>query len=290
MKVFLIDGTYELFRQYFGRPSHLNKDLQEVGAVRGVLGSTLQLIETGSTHIGVATDHVIESFRNELYPYYKTGEGIAPDLLSQFQLLEDALVSMGIFVWPMVKYEADDALATGAAIAADDTRVEQVVILTPDKDLAQCVKSADIVQVDRRNNTVIDEEGVKAKFGVSPASIPDYLALVGDSADGYPGITGWGAKSTASVLSVYETIENIPDDLSEWSVTPRGAANLASALASRRDEAMLYKDLATLRVDRSLLADVDQLKWQGPTDSFEEMCKVLDAPEIAERAFSALSE
>lgn len=284
MKVFLVDGTYELFRQYFGQPSHLTRELQEVGATRGVLGSMLQLLESGATHIGVATDHVIESFRNELYPGYKTGEGIDPSLLGQFQLLEDSLISMGVHLWPMVELEADDALASAAAVAADDPTVEQVAIMTPDKDLAQCVEGGRVVQVDRRNNIVYDEVGVEAKFGVLPSSIPDYLALVGDSSDGYPGLQGWGAKSTAAVLREYRYIEEIPDDAREWRVSIRSSGTLAATLAARRDEAMLYKTLAILRVDRTLLTSVEQLHWRGPTDGFADLCATLEAPGLVERA------
>lgn len=284
MKIFLIDGTYELFRQFFGRPPHLTRNLQEVGATRGVLGSVLQLIDDGATHLGVATDHIIESFRNELYPGYKTGDGIDPSLLSQFHLLEDALQSMGVHVWPMVDVEADDALGSAAAVAAEDPQVEQVVIMTPDKDLAQCVVGARVVQVDRRNNVVYDDNGVEEKFGVPPTAIADYLALVGDSSDGYPGLQGWGAKSTAAVLREFGSIENIPDDVSEWKAKVRGASGLASTLAANRKEAMLYKTLATLRIDRSLLQSVEQLRWKGPTDSFEQMAELLEQPSLFEKA------
>jgi 5'-3' exonuclease len=284
MKVFLIDGTYELFRQFFGRPSHLTKDLQEVGAARGVLGSVLQLIEDGATHIGVATDHVIESFRNNLYPGYKTGEGIDPTLFSQFPVLEDALIAMGIATWPMIDQEADDGLASAAKVAAADGDVEQVVIMTPDKDLAQCVDGARVVQVDRRNNKVFDTDGVREKFGVLPKSIPDYLALVGDAADGFPGISGWGAKSTATVLAHYEHIENIPDLVEEWVVKPRGAAGLASELSANRENATLYKDLATLRTEPPVIRNVAELRWQGPTPGFAAMCSRLEQPRLFERA------
>jgi 5'-3' exonuclease len=284
MKVFLVDGTYELFRQFFGRPSHLTKDLQEVGAVRGVLGSVLQLFEDGATHVGVATDHVIESFRNNLYPGYKTGAGIDPTLFSQFPLLEDALVAMGVATWPMVDQEADDGLASAAKVAAADAAVEQVIIMTPDKDLAQCVDGARIVQVDRRNNKVFDVDGVKEKFGVLPKSIPDYLALVGDSADGFPGISGWGAKSTATVLAHYEHVENIPDLVDEWAVKPRSAAALAAELSANRKDAMLFKDLATLRTDPPVIGEVEELRWQGPTAAFAAMCDHLEQPQLLQRA------
>jgi 5'-3' exonuclease len=284
VKVFLLDGTYELFRQFFGRPPHTTADGHEVGAVRGVLGSVLALFESGTTHIGVATDHVIESFRNDLYPGYKTGAGIDPVLLAQFPLLEEALQAMGVCVWPMVDAEADDGLASAAAIAAADGRVDQVVIMTPDKDLAQCVDDdAHVVQVDRRNDVVFDEEKVFGKFGVAPSLITDYLALVGDSADGYPGLSGWGAKSTAAVLNAHGPIESIPDDVSEWKVKVRGAGTLAATLAERRDDAMLFKKLATLRVDMGLTT-VDALQWRGPTDSFADMCAFLESKSLLQRA------
>lgn len=284
MKVFLIDGTYELFRQHFGRPSHLTKDLIEVSAVRGVLGSTFQLIETGATHLGVATDHVIESFRNQMWPGYKTGLGIAPELLSQFPLLEDALRAAGIVVWAMVDQEADDALAAAALKAAADEDVEQVVILTPDKDLAQCVIGSRIVQVDRRSNKVFDENGVSEKFGVDPASIADYLALVGDSADGFPGIAGWGAKSTALVLSKFKSVENIPEAFTDWGLLVRGGVNLAAALNEQRDLALLFKDLATLRTDAYVFDAVDDMRWRGLTSEFASMCAHLESPGLLERA------
>src|SRR5436305_11328572 len=227
MEVFLVDGTYELFRHYYAVPSARDKQGREVGAVRAVLASVLGMIKGGATHIAVATDHVIESFRNELWPGYKTSEGIEPDLLAQFPLLEDVLSAAGVVVWPMVEFEADDALAAGALAAARDPRVERVIICTPDKDLAQCVQGSRVVQLNRRTRTIIDEAGVVAKFGVPPASIPDYLALVGDSADGFPGLQGWGAKSTAAVLAKYRHIENIPDDWRIWGVNAASPAALA---------------------------------------------------------------
>lgn len=284
VKVFLIDGTYELFRQFYGRPGHLNKGLEEVGAVRGVLGSTLQLIEEGATHIGVATDQVIESFRNHLYGSYKTGEGIDPSLKAQFPVLEEALMAMGVATWPMIEQEADDGLASAAKVAAADPNVEQVVIMTPDKDLAQCVTGSRVVQVDRRNNKVFDVEGVKEKFGVYPHSIPDYLALVGDSADGFPGLKGWGAKSTASVLAHYEHIENIPDDVADWEISCRGAGTLASVLRANRKEADLFKVLATLRTDPPVVNTVEEMRWNGPTEEFEQVCNRLEQPRLLERA------
>ena len=230
MKVHLVDGTYELFRHFFGAPPHRNAAGQEVAAVRGVVGSVLQLLSEGATHVGVATDHVIESFRNDLWPGYKTGDGVDPDLWSQAWPLEEALVALGVVVWPMVELEADDALASAAAVAGDDGGVEQVIICTPDKDLGQCVRGTRVVQLDRRKDQLIDEGGVVAKFGVGPTSIPDYLALVGDSADGFPGLAGWGAKSAAAVLARWRHIEDIPGDPADWDVTVRGAAKLAATL------------------------------------------------------------
>ena len=283
MKVYLVDGTYELFRHFFGAPPHRNADGEEVAAVRGVLSSVLQLIDDGATHVGVATDHVIESFRNDLWPGYKTGDGIDPDLRSQFWPLEDALGAMGVYVWPMVDLEADDALASAAAVADDDGQVDQIVICTPDKDLGQCVRGKRIVQLDRRKNLLIDEAGVGAKFGVSPASIPDYLALVGDSADGFPGLSGWGAKSASAVLARWLHIEDIPPDPGAWEVTVRSAPKLAATLRENFDHATLFKDLATLRVDRTLLPSVSALRWQGPTPEFDRVCARLDAAALATR-------
>jgi len=284
MKVHLVDGTYELFRHFFGAPPHQTADGREVAAVRGVVGSVLQLLAEGATHVGVATDHVIESFRNDLWPGYKTGEGVDPDLWSQALPLESALSALGVLVWPMVELEADDALASGAAVADDDPEVEQVIICTPDKDLGQCVRGSRVVQLDRRKDTVLDEGGVTAKFGVGPPSIPDYLALVGDSADGFPGLAGWGAKSAATVLARWRHIEDIPADAGDWDVVVRGAAKLGGTLQEGRDLARLFKDLATLRIDRSLLGQVDELRWQGPTHDFAEVCAALDAPGLARRA------
>jgi 5'-3' exonuclease len=284
MKVHLVDGTYELFRHFFGAPPHRNAAGNEVAAVRGVVSSVLQLLGEGATHVGVATDHVIESFRNDMWPGYKTGDGVDPELWAQAWPLEDALTALGVFVWPMVELEADDALASGAAVAADDPQVEQVIICTPDKDLGQCVRGDRVVQLDRRKDVLIDEGGVAAKFGVGPASIPDYLALVGDSADGFPGLAGWGAKSTATVLARWNHLEDIPPDPSDWGVTVRSAAKLASTLQEGHDEARLFKDLATLRIDRSLLGTVEELRWQGPTSDFAQVCADLDAPGIARRA------
>jgi 5'-3' exonuclease len=284
MKVHLVDGTYELFRHFYGAPPHRNAAGQEVAAVRGVLSSVLQLLGEGATHVGVATDHVIESFRNDLWPGYKTGEGIDPDLWSQARPLEESLGALGVCVWAMVDVEADDALASAAAVAADDPAVEQVVICTPDKDLGQCVQGTRVVQLDRRKNVLIDEEGIVAKFGVAPASIPDYLALVGDSADGFPGLSGWGAKSAATVLARWGHLEAIPADPADWEVAVRGAAKLATTLRECRADAVLFKELATLRVDRSLLGQVEELRWRGPTGEFARVCTGLDAAGLSRRA------
>ena len=284
MKVHLVDGTYELFRHFYGAPSHRNAAGQEVAAVRGVVGSVLQMLEDGATHVGVATDHVIESFRNDLWPGYKTGEGVDPELWSQAWPLEGALLALGVVVWPMDELEADDALASAAAVAADDAAVDQVLICTPDKDLGQCVQGTRVVQLDRRKRVVVDEDGVVEKFGVRPASIPDYLALVGDSADGFPGLAGWGAKSAAAVLARWGTIEDVPADAAEWDVPVRGAPKLAATLQDDFAHAVLFKDLATLRVDRSLLDATEDLRWLGPTAEFVKVCDVIDAAPLATRA------
>ncbi|HEV8317211.1 MAG TPA: 5'-3' exonuclease H3TH domain-containing protein [Vicinamibacterales bacterium] len=277
MDVYLIDGTYELFRHYYALPSARDADGREVGAVRGVLASVLGMINGGATHVGVATDHVIESFRNRLWPGYKTSAGVEPDLLAQFPLLEEAVSALGIATWPMVEFEADDALAAAAAAAARDARVDRVLICTPDKDLAQCVRGARVVQMDRRRRTIRDEAGIVAKFGVPPASIPDYLALVGDAADGYPGLPGWGAKSTAAVLARWGHIEAIPSDWRTWQVNAANAYALAQTLARERDRAFLFRDLATLRSDISLFESVDDLRWNGPTPAFAPLAARLDA-------------
>lgn len=285
MRVFLIDGTYELFRHFFGAPSHVNSSGLEVAATRGVLASLLGLVDEGATHIGVATDHVIESFRNDMWPGYKTGAGVDPTLLGQFNLLEEALEAMGMVVWPMVELEADDALASAAAVAAAEPDVDQVAICTPDKDLGQCVVNGRVVQVDRRKKLVIDEEGVRAKFGVNPASIPDWLALVGDSADGFPGIRGWGAKTAATVLALYGHLEDIPDAPGQWDVPVRGAASLAATLSASRDLAMLFRDLATLRREPAVMTSSANLRWAGPTPDFAALClTVLDAPGLLSKA------
>jgi 5'-3' exonuclease len=268
VEVYLIDGTYELFRHYYAVPSARDAQGREVGAVRGVLASLKSLLASGVTHIGVATDHVIESFRNGLWPGYKTSAGVERALLSQFPLLEDVLAAYGIVVWPMIEFEADDALAAAAAAAEKDPRVERVIICTPDKDLAQCVRGTRVVQMDRRRRTIRDEAGVIEKFGVLPGSIPDYLALVGDSSDGYPGLKGWGAKSAAAVLARFGHLEAIPADVREWRVNATGAGALAATLAREREHAFLFRDLATLRTDIPLFESVDALEYRGPTPAF----------------------
>lgn len=253
MEVYLIDGTYELFRHYYAVPSARDSDGREVAVVRGVLASLLGMIKAGATHVAVATDHVIESFRNGLWPGYKTSEGIEPDLLSQFPLLEDVLSSAGIVVWPMVEFEADDALAAAAEAAARDQRVERVIICTPDKDLAQCVRGARVVQLNRRTGVTYDEAGVIQKFGVAPASIPDYLALVGDSADGYPGLPGWGAKSSATVLAKFLHIERIPEDYREWQVKVASASALAATLSREREQGIAFSKAGNAAHRRRLI-------------------------------------
>lgn len=280
MDVYLVDGTYELFRHYFAVPGATDADGNEIGAVRGVLNSILSLLEKGVTHIGVATDHVIESFRNDLYPHYKTGEGIPEDLWSQFNLLEEALGAMGVLVWAMVEFEADDALAAAAVKAAKEKSVDTVIICTPDKDLSQCVVGDKIVQLDRRKNEIRNAQGVVTKFGVRAESIPDYLALVGDTSDGYPGLPGWGAKGAASVLSVYPHLEDIPKDPKEWNSSIRGSAKLANTLFGSWDEALLFRKLATLRTDAPVFDNIEQLEWRGETPAFEAMCSRLKAPNL----------
>ena len=280
MDVHLIDGTYELFRHFFAVPPAADVNGQEIGAVRGVLHSVLSMIERGATHIGVATDHVVESFRNELYPGYKTSEGVPPELLSQFPILEEALEAMGVVVWPMVYYEADDALAAAAAKAALDDRVGQVIICTPDKDLSQCVVGTRVVQLDRRRDALRDEAGVVAKFGVMPESIPDYLAVVGDSADGFPGVAGWGQKGASLILSQYGHLEDIPKDWKEWHPSIRSAQRLAASLFGSWNDALLFRTLATLRLEVPVFNTVDDLRWSGPLPSFEEYCNRMKSPEL----------
>ena len=277
MDVHLIDGTYELFRHYYALPSARDAAGLEVAAARGVLRSVLGMIQSGATHVAVATDQVIESFRNTLWPGYKTGDGIDPDLLAQFPLLEEVLAAAGVVVWPMVEFEADDALAGGASIAARDPRVDHVVICTPDKDLGQCVRGTRVVQLNRRTRATLDEAAIVAKFGVLPESIPDYLALVGDAADGYPGLPGWGAKSSAAVLARFRHLESIPPDWREWKVNASNAGALAHTLAEQREQAILFRTLATLRTDIPLFENVDELQWRGPTPAFTALGARLDA-------------
>jgi 5'-3' exonuclease len=284
LEVYLVDGTYELFRHYYALPSARDANAREVAAVRGVLASVLSMIKGGAAHLAVATDHVIESFRNKLWPGYKTSEGIEPDLLAQFPLLEEVLMSAGIVVWPMVEFEADDALAAAAAAAAGDGRVERVILCTPDKDLAQCVRGTRVVQLNRRTDVILDEAGVVRKFGVLPESIPDYLALVGDSADGYPGLKGWGAKSAAAVLAKFRHLESIPLDSEEWHVNVINPRTLANTFSRERERAVLFRTLATLRTDIPLFDDVDQLRWKGPTPAFAELSARLDAAVTEKRA------
>jgi 5'-3' exonuclease len=287
MDVYLIDGTYELFRHFFAVPAAADVNGQEVGAVRGVLNSVLSMIERGATHIGVATDQVVESFRNDLYSGYKTSEGIPPELHTQFPILEEALEAMGVMVWPMVYFEADDALASAAGKAAQDDRVGQVFICTPDKDLGQCVAGTRVVQLDRRRDLVRDEAGVVAKFGVSPRSIPDYLAVVGDSADGYPGLPGWGTKAAAQVLSQYPHLEDIPKDWREWHPSIRRARPLSESLFNSWDDAVLFRLLATLRLDVPVFETVDETRWSGLRSTFEQHCQRMNAPGLLTRARSA---
>ncbi|MEM7139918.1 MAG: 5'-3' exonuclease H3TH domain-containing protein [Actinomycetota bacterium] len=282
MKVHLVDGTYELFRFHYA-PS--NKD-ERFGAQRGVLNTVLDLVDDGATHIGIATDHVIESFRNDLYDGYKDGSGVEPDLLAQFPEVEELLTLAGFAVWPQITHEADDGMAAGAAMAAADERVEQVVICTPDKDLAQCVTADDrVVQLDRRRDIIYDREGVIEKFGVPPESIPDYLGVVGDTADGFPGLQGWGAKSAAKILSRFGHIDQVPLDVAEWDgVDVRGAAKLAMTLRDNLDDALLFRRIATVDLDAPVAASVDEMAWRGPGAGFDERCAELGAERIAKRA------
>ena len=277
MEIYLVDGTYELFRHYYALPSARDADGREVAAVRGVLASVLGMVKAGATHIAVATDHIIESFRNDLWPGYKTSEGIEPDLWAQFPLLEEVLAAAGIVVWPMIEFEADDALAAAALSAARDKRVDRVIVCTPDKDLGQCVQGTRIVQLHRRTNLTLDEAGIIQKFGVPPSSIPDYLALVGDSADGYPGLQGWGAKSSATVLAKFLKLENIPADWNDWQLKVASARTLADTLVRDRERAFLFRTLATLRTDIKLFDDLEQLRWIGPDSAFDKLAARLDA-------------
>jgi 5'-3' exonuclease len=282
--VHLLDGTYELFRYFLAPPAFDRGAPEALRAVRGVVGSVLGMLEGGVTHLGVATDHVIESFRNALWPGYKTGEGLDPVLTAQFAPLEAALQALGVVVWPMVEFEADDALAAAADMAAADPRVDQVVVCTPDKDLAQCVRGDRIVQLDRRTRELRDEAAVRAKFGVGPASIPDWLALVGDSADGYPGLPGWGPRSAAAVLARYRHLEHVPARAAEWDVPVRGSLRLATTLAEQRERALLFRRLATLRADAPIGTGVDGLRWTGPRPEFVAWSDRMGAPALGERA------
>ncbi|MCU1357626.1 MAG: Flap endonuclease [Acidimicrobiales bacterium] len=283
MLVHLVDGTYELFRYHFALPSHLTAEGQEVSATRGVVGSMLQLLEEGATHIGVATDHVIPSFRNELYAPYKDGSGVEPELTSQFPLVEELLEALGFRVFAMIEFEADDAMGAAARIAAADERVTEVRICTPDKDLGQCV-GGKIVQFDRRKGLRIDVEGVREKFGVLPESIPDYLGLVGDSADGFPGLPGWGAKSAGAVLARYGHLEDIPKDSHDWDVDVRGASKLALTLHHQFEDALLFRIIATIQYDAPTMASVDELLWTGPQPNAIEVATRFDAVALVERA------
>ena len=287
MNVHLIDGTYELFRNHFGAPPKKTADGREVGATLGLLRSLLMLLTSpGVTHVGVAFDHVIESFRNDLYTGYKTSEGVDPDLLAQFSLAEEAVSALGVVVWSMVEFEADDALGTAVKRFSKSKSVEQILIGSPDKDLAQLVSGQRIVCWDRRKDVILDETGVREKFGVLPESMPDWLALVGDSADGYPGIPGWGAKSASAVLAQYMHMEAIPDDPTKWqvpSISAGRAASLAESLAQRREEAKLYKQLATIRQDVPLQEKLNDLKWQGADEQLKELCHELGDEKIPMR-------
>lgn len=283
MKIYLVDGTYELYRHFFALPGALDDKGQEIADTRGVINSVVSMLEQGASHIGVATDHVIESFRNDLYGGYKTGDGVPPEIMSQIAIVEEALLALGVLVWPMVQFEADDALASAAIQAAALEEVEQVLICTPDKDLCQCVTGSRIVQLDRRrDNSIRDEAGVVGKFGVGPDSIADYLALVGDTADGFPGLPGWGEKGAGIILSQYKHLENIPKDVSQWPAL-RGATKLANTLFEQWDNALLYRQLATLRLDVDVFDNIDELRWQGPTKDFEAICDRLKAKNTLKR-------
>jgi 5'-3' exonuclease len=280
MRVHLVDGTYELFRQHFGAASR-HADRHPYAAAAGVVSSTLMLVEDGATHVAIASDHVIESFRNEMWAGYKTGEGMDPEILAQIPVFERALEAAGFTVWPMVEVEADDALGAAAAVAEADDRVEQVLIVTPDKDLGQCVRGTRIVQFDRRNRQIIDEDSVREKFGIGPESIADYLGLVGDTADGFPGLPGWGAKSASTVLARYVHIENIPPAAGQWDVPGlRGAAKLSATLQSQYEDALLFRRIATIETDVDV-GTVDDWRWSGPTDEFDAVAGEIGSPELA---------
>jgi len=283
--VHVVDGTYELFRQFYapGRPAHINAAGIDVGAARAVVRSMLTLLEDGVTHLGVATDYVIESFRNDLYPGYKDGSGLDPEILNQFRPLEEALTACGIATYPMVEYEADDGMASLVRVAVADERVDKVLVCTPDKDLAQCVQAGRVLQFDRRRGKMFDVADIVEKYGVEPESIPDYLGLVGDSADGFPGLPGWGAKSAAAVLARYKHIEHIPRAAGQWDITVRSGAKLAKTLADHLDEALLFRRIATLEADAPTASSVDELCWTGPADNLAEVADSLDAPDLVKR-------
>jgi 5'-3' exonuclease len=289
--VHLVDGTYELFRYFMSPAAAFERTApEELRAVRGVVTSMLGMLEGGATHLGVATDHVIESFRNGLWPGYKTGEGIDPVLYGQFEPLEEALRALGVVVWAMVEFEADDALAAAASMAAADPRVEQVIVCTPDKDLAQCVRGDRVVQLDRRTREIRNESGVQQKFGVAPESIPDWLALVGDKADGFPGLPGWGARSAATVLARYRHLEDIPKQAARWDLSMRGTERLAATLVEQWERALLFRRLATLSADAPIGADVDALSWKGPRAEFSDWARRCGAPALHERALKLASQ
>jgi len=273
MNVHLVDGTYELFRSFFGAPPRKSPDGREIGATLGLLRTLLVLLgPSGATHVGCAFDHVIESFRNDLYPGYKTGAGVDPDLLAQFPLAEEAVSALGLVVWPMVEFEADDAMATAAERFKAERGVDRILLCSPDKDLAQAVRGTRIVCWDRRRDIVLDEQGVIAKFGVAPASIPDWLALVGDTADGYPGVPGWGAKSAAAVLARFGHLESIPEDTSAWGLPPTRALRLTESLRTHREDALLFRRLATLRLDAPVTEELGELEWKGAWDRLRSLC------------------
>ncbi len=284
MDVHLVDGTYELFRQFFGRPGHRNAEGREVGATRAVLRDMLAMLDDGATHIGVATDSVIQSFRNDLYDGYKTGEGMDPEIVQQFPLLDDGLRALGLVTYGMVAYEADDAMGAAAAMAAADPEVDRVLICTPDKDMAQCVRQGKVLLFDRRKDKLYDVEDVVEKFGVRPESIPDYLGLVGDTADGFPGLPGWGAKSSSRVLARYGHLEQIPLSAGQWDITVRGGAKLAQTLASHLDDAFLFRKIATLALDAPVSKSVAELRWRGPTTELSTFAADLDAPDLVTKS------
>jgi 5'-3' exonuclease len=290
VEIYLLDGTYELFRYFFALPQHKSRSGVEVGATRGVLSTVLSMFEAGTTHLGVATDHVVESFRNGLWPGYKSSAGMDPAILSQFPVIEEALQAMGVVVWPMVDLEADDGLASAAAVADSLAEVERVYICSPDKDMGQCIKTDRVLQLDRRARRITDAEGVHARFGVRPGSIPDYLALVGDSSDGFPGLSGWGAKTAAAVLDRFGHLEDIPERSASWDVPVRNAPVLAQTLTQHRDLAFLFRDLATLRTNAETFTRAEELRWQGPTSEFDAICARIDAGNLPRRAQEAAAQ